>query len=288
MLFDPCDGLDEVHGVVVVFLDAGCDRKDIRIEDDVLGREAGPVHQNVVAAFADFGLAFKCIRLALLVKCHHHRRSTVSPDQSGMFDERFFTFLEADGVDDRFPLHALESGFDHVPFGRIDHQRHARDIRLGGEQIDELCHRGFGIQHRLVHVDVNDLRAIFNLLARDADRFGILAVQDQTGEHFRTGHVGTLADIHEQRATADVEWFQPGQPQPRIDDRGFSRRHILDRFGDRPDVGRRGTTATASDIEETACGECLNQPGRLVRLFVVARVRQWVGQTGIRVRAHIT
>jgi hypothetical protein len=33
-------GLDEVDGVVVVLLDAGGDGEDVRVEDDVLGREA--------------------------------------------------------------------------------------------------------------------------------------------------------------------------------------------------------------------------------------------------------
>ena len=32
--------VDEILGIVRVFLDARCDREDIRIEDDVLGREA--------------------------------------------------------------------------------------------------------------------------------------------------------------------------------------------------------------------------------------------------------
>ena len=34
--------LDEVHGVVVVLLDAGRDREDVRVEDDVLRVEARP------------------------------------------------------------------------------------------------------------------------------------------------------------------------------------------------------------------------------------------------------
>jgi hypothetical protein len=36
-LLDPARGLDEVHRVVVVLLDAGGDGEDVRVEDDVLG-----------------------------------------------------------------------------------------------------------------------------------------------------------------------------------------------------------------------------------------------------------
>ena len=47
---DPAHGLDEVHGVVVVLLDAGGDREDVRVEDDVLGREADLLGQQLVGS----------------------------------------------------------------------------------------------------------------------------------------------------------------------------------------------------------------------------------------------
>ena len=40
--------LDEVDAVIVVLLDAGRDREDVRIEDDVLGREADLLGQDLV------------------------------------------------------------------------------------------------------------------------------------------------------------------------------------------------------------------------------------------------
>jgi hypothetical protein len=39
-------GLDEVDRVVVVLLDAGGDREDVGVEDDVFGREADLVGQQ--------------------------------------------------------------------------------------------------------------------------------------------------------------------------------------------------------------------------------------------------
>ena len=49
-LLDRARRLDEVDGVVVVLLDAGGDREDVRVEDDVLGREADLLGQDAVGA----------------------------------------------------------------------------------------------------------------------------------------------------------------------------------------------------------------------------------------------
>jgi hypothetical protein len=56
---DPARGLDEVDRVVVVLLDAGGDREDVRVEDDVLGREADLLDQQPVGARADLDLALE-------------------------------------------------------------------------------------------------------------------------------------------------------------------------------------------------------------------------------------
>ena len=51
------DGLDELDGVVVVLLDAGADGQDVDVEDDVLGREADLLGQQLVGPLADGDLA---------------------------------------------------------------------------------------------------------------------------------------------------------------------------------------------------------------------------------------
>ena len=50
---DPARRLDEGDAVAVVLLHAGGDGEDIGIENDVLGREAHLVRQDVVGAFAN-------------------------------------------------------------------------------------------------------------------------------------------------------------------------------------------------------------------------------------------
>jgi hypothetical protein len=39
VLADPARGIDEIDCVIVVLVDPGGDRKDVRVEDNVLGRE---------------------------------------------------------------------------------------------------------------------------------------------------------------------------------------------------------------------------------------------------------
>src|SRR5690606_7930821 len=56
--------------------------------------------------------------------------------------------------------------------------------------------------HPFVHVDVDDLRAVLDLLARDVEGRLIVAADDQLLELGRAGDVGPLADVDE--AAGDV------------------------------------------------------------------------------------
>src|SRR3546814_2102599 len=60
-----------------------------------------------------------------------------------------------------------------------------------------MRYRIFGVEQPFVHVDVDDLRAIFDLLARDLDRRGIIVGEDQLLERRGACDVGALADVDE-------------------------------------------------------------------------------------------
>ena len=219
VLLDPARRVDEVDGVVVVLLDARRDREDVRVEDDVLGREADLVDQDAVRALADLGLALEGVGLALLVEGHHDRRGAVAAHQPGLAAELVLAFLHRDRVDDALALQALQAGLDHAPLRRVDHHRHAGDLGLAGHEVQEAHHRRLAVEHRLVHVDVDDLRAVLDLLARDGQRLLELAGQDHAGERLRAGDVGALADVDEQVPGVQRHGLQPGQ---------LHRRGILD------------------------------------------------------------
>ena len=55
VVLDPLRGADEIDGVVVVLLDAGGHGQDVRIENDVLRREADFLRQDAVGALANSG-----------------------------------------------------------------------------------------------------------------------------------------------------------------------------------------------------------------------------------------
>uniref|UniRef100_A0A0N4ZXP4 EF-hand domain-containing protein n=1 Tax=Parastrongyloides trichosuri TaxID=131310 RepID=A0A0N4ZXP4_PARTI len=203
-LLDDAGGLDEVHGVVVVLLDAGGHGEDVRVEDDVLGRETDLIDQDVVGAGADLDLARGGVGLAHLVKGHDHHGGAVAQALDGMVAEGVFALLHADRVDDRLALNALQARLDHLPLGAVDHDRHAGDVGLGRDQVEEGPHGGGAIQQPFVHVDVDDLGARLDLLARDRQGGGIVARDDQFLELGRAGDVGPLADIDEDRAHHDT------------------------------------------------------------------------------------
>src|SRR5581483_3139183 len=70
-------------------------------------------------------------------------------------------------------------------------------------------------EQAFVHVDVNDLRARLDLLARDVDGGGVVAVQDQLLELGRAGDVGPFADIDERRGPLAGHVRSPlSQPLP--------------------------------------------------------------------------
>ena len=55
VFLDPPRRADEINGVIRVFLHARADGQHVRIEDDVLGREADFFHEQIIGAFADVG-----------------------------------------------------------------------------------------------------------------------------------------------------------------------------------------------------------------------------------------
>ena len=75
-------------------------------------------------------------------------------------------------------------------------------------RLRKIGHRLLGVEQGLVHVDVDDLRAVLDLVARDLDRGIIVAGEDQLLELGRAGDVAALADVDEPRAGAGLLHFE--------------------------------------------------------------------------------
>ena len=110
-----------------------------------------------------------------------------------------------DRVHHRLALQAFQPGLDHREFRGVDHHRHARDVGLGRDQVEERRHRLLGIEQALVHVHVDDLRAVLDLIARDRERRRVVAGGDELAELRRAGDVGALADIDERNFRRERE-----------------------------------------------------------------------------------
>jgi hypothetical protein len=174
VLLDLARRLDEIDAVVVVLLDAGRDREDVGVEDDVFRREADLLGQQLVGAVQISTLRSLGVGLPLFVERHHDDGGAIAR-QPGLLEELILAFLHRDRVDDRLALHALQARPRSPPISRVDHHRHAGDVGLGGDQVEEGRPSPARVEQALVHVDVDDLRAVFDLLARHVERLGIVA-----------------------------------------------------------------------------------------------------------------
>lgn len=193
---DPPRGLDEGAAVIIVFLDAGRNGEDVGIEDDVLGRKTDLFRQQIVGPLANLEFALRRFRLTRFVERHHDHGRAVAQNLARVFQERRLAFLHADGVHHRLALHAFEPRLDHGPFGRIQHDGNARDIGLRRDQIEEGLHGLLRVQHALVHVDVDHVRAILDLLARDFERGCVVVGLDQFAEAGGPRDIGPLTNHH--------------------------------------------------------------------------------------------
>ena len=274
--------LDEGDAVAVVLLDAGCDRKDIGIEHDVFWREVRLLGQKLVGAGADLDLALEGVGLALLVERHHHHRRAIGAHQPGLAEEFFLTFLHRDRVDDRLALDALEAGFDHRELRQVDHRRDARDIRFGSDEVEELDHHRFRIDQPLVHVDVDDLRAVGDLIARDHESSRIVPGRDQLAKLRRAGHVGSLADVDERNVGGERERLETGKAHQRRDRRGRARLVFADGFGDGADVLGRRAAASADDVDNAVSGEVADLLRPSPPGFRHTGRRRWAGRRSDR------
>ena len=274
-------GLDERRAVGVVLLDPGRDRQDARVDDDVLGHEAGPVDQQADRALEDLELALDGVGLSLLVERHHDDRRPVPLDATRLLEEVLLALLQADRVDDALALQALQPGLEHVPLGRVDHHRDARDLGLGGDQVQERRHGLHAVEQVGVHVDVEHVRAAADLVGRDLDGGLVVAGLDQPAEPSRAGHVLPLADHHEPGLRRDREGLEPAQRRHGARRRDLAGREPVDGGGDLADVLVGRPAAPAEHVRETALGELAQVLRGGLGALVVAAER--VGQAGVRV-----
>ena len=210
---NPARRLEEIQGVIGVFRNARADGQHVRVKDDVLLRELHPVHQQVIGPPRDADAVLVVGGLSFLVKGHHDDRRPVPLDQGGLPQEFLLSFLQGNGVDDALALHALQPGFQHLPFGGIHHEGDFGDVRLRGNQVQETDHGLPAFNQTVVKAEIQHQRAVFHLLARDGNRLLIVPLPDQAGEFGGTRHVAAFSDKKGVFFTGMVVSLVPGQAQ---------------------------------------------------------------------------
>src|ERR1700733_14759413 len=111
MLFDPFRRFNKRDSVFRMLFDAGPDRQNVRIKNDVLRRKSDFFGKDPIGPGADLDLASERVRLPRLVKCHYHYGSPVTANKPGLATKLLFAFFEADRIYNPFSLDRLESSF---------------------------------------------------------------------------------------------------------------------------------------------------------------------------------
>src|SRR5205823_4184214 len=173
-------------------------------------------------------------------------------------------FLQADRVDDAFALKAFQARFDDFPLRGVHHDGDFGDVRLGSDEIQESGHRRNAVDHPFVHTDVDDLRAVLDLLPRDRHGGLEIAGFDQLSEPGRAGDVGALADVNEvDGSVGNTGVVFPLTPALFPGER--KSRALVSRI-----FRTRGFAAVLRTVLPLPSGEGRGEGERVVRLFTLA------------------
>ena len=96
-----------------------------------------------------------------------------------MGQELSFAFFHGDRIDNGFALYAFQACFENLPFGAINHHGDARNIRLARHELQEARHGRNPVNQTVIHIDVNNLRAAFDLLPRNGKRLLVIIIDDE-------------------------------------------------------------------------------------------------------------
>ena len=284
-LLDQARRVDERLRELGVLLDPRADGEDVRVEDDVLRREAGALGEQPVRAPADLDLALDRLGLTLLVERHDERGRAEAPHPARLVEERLLSLLEAERVGDALALDALQAGLEDGEARAVDHDRQHGHLGLRRDEVEEARHRRLGVEEVRVHVDVEQVGAAADLVERDVERLLEVVALDQPAEARGPGDVRALADEDEARVGLDGERLEAAEHGLALELRDPPRRQAADRGGDRLHVLRRRPATAADDVDETVLCELAQVAARVARLLVVEA--ELVREAGVRVARDV-
>src|SRR5947209_9707233 len=206
----------------------------------------------------------------------------VALDEPGAAQEFVNAVLQTDRVDDALALQTLEPGFNDLPFGAVHHDRDLREVRLGGEQVQEARHGFRAVDQLGVHVHVDDVGAVAYLVLRDRNGRVEIAVLDEALELERAGDVAALADHDEVRLGPNDEHLVAAVVRVTWCIRDAARRKPFDLARYRGNPIRLRAAAAADDVEPALPRELAEDSGHALTAraheaaHAVGQARVWV------------
>ena len=195
---DAPDALDGLDPVLAAFLHAGRQRQGERVEEQVLRGQAVALHGDVADVAGGAHLPLRRAGLTLFVDTRAHDGGTElagEPEERVEAGAGLVTLLEVDRVEDGPAPDPLQRGAHDRTLGRVDHQR---DTGLGAQPARHLGHVGDAVGPGVVDADVDQVRALLDLVARHGDAGVPVGRQHRLAEGLGAVGVGALAH-HEER-----------------------------------------------------------------------------------------
>lgn len=285
VLLNEINAVKELHGVGGVLLHTSTDGENVGIENDVLRREADLLSQDLVRSLADFELSGGRHGLSFFVEGHDDNSSAIAENNVGLLDKVFFTFLQADTVDDALSLYFLQTSLNYGKVRRVEHKRYTRHLRVRRQKSDELLDDCLSINHTLVEVKIEYLGSILDLLLGDIDSTFEVVLSDHSGEHSRSSNVATLTDVDKEKILGEDKRLKTRKNESWLNSRSATRNYTLDNIGKGFNMARSGTTATSYNVNEPTLGKVQNLWGHDLRALVV--LAHSVRETSVRISRYV-
>ena len=285
VLFNPSCGLNEVNGIIIVFLDTCSNSQYIRVEDDIVRIKAHLFSQDAISTSAHFNLTFVSICLTFLIESHDYSSSTQLLYHSGTFYKNPLSFLQRNGIDDRLSLQTFQACLYDFPLGRVYHNRNTGNLRFGHDEIQESLHFFLGIQQAVIHIHIDDQGSIFYLFTGNTQCFFVVLFVNQAEEFTGTSHIASLTYIDKTDFGRLFQTFQTRQTECcRFSNRNM-RFCTSYQWNILSDVGFRCTTTTTDDVYQSFFDVFFYLTGHILGSLIV--FTQTIRKTSIRIRTYI-
>ena len=199
LFLDATDGLDGGHGIAAQVVVAGGQREGEGVEDEVAGSQSVALDGQIVDAAGHPHLPLHVTGLTLFVDQQADHRCAVLRCQLHHAIEARplgLTVFEVGRVQDGPTAHPLQTGFHHLGFGGVQHQRGAH---LGGQTLGKFVHVVGTVTAHVVGAHVEHMGAFTHLVPGHLQRGVPVGVEHGLTELLGPVGVGALPDDEKRR-----------------------------------------------------------------------------------------